>query len=159
MAWVVALTVLGRVGEARAQGSGYPSGVFDGLVYTCLAIDGSFALAGIITGVGSSMKLANGVVSKPWFVASGVFGIIHLGLGVGSLGLASETGYGRHLLNPVLAGIAAGHFAIGLWNVLVPLVGLMRPSASGPTVAPMVFNGRGAAGRRWGGLGVQVSGF
>ena len=154
----LALAVVGAVGEARAQG-GVPVGPPDGFVLSVMALDSTFGVMGFVTGIGSSVAVAQGRVSQRWFVWSAVSSLTNLGLGIAFLAGARELHYGGNTFNPFLAGIAVGHLAIGLWNGLMPIIGLNQGNPATPTIAPVVLSGQDAWGRRWSGLGIQVANF
>lgn len=156
--------VVGVVGEARAQGGALPpSGSFDGVVAVFALADASIGIVGLVTGVGSSMAVSRERVSNHWCVGSLITGTINLAVGGVALFGAFELAYGgRQLLNPFFAGIAAAHFAVGLWNMVMPAIGWktgLRPRspADESTVAPVFVTGR-LNGNRWSGVALQFSG-
>ena len=159
----VLLSLFVAVSEARAQGGVPPTGSFDAILVIISVADGTFAAAGAVTGIGSTIKLAQGKRSVPWFVSSAATGVINLALGIGALYLSPNNRYGQQTTyDPGVVAVGVGHLLVGLWNVLTPTLGFLRTPVRGevaPVVTPMVLGGQGPSGSRWNGLGVQFTGF
>lgn len=152
---VALAVVLAAATNARAQ---IASGSFDGLVYGVMAADIGFGLAGATTGAFATRALLRGDADNGWYKASLGMGLAQLGMSGLFLYGAVATRYDRMLMNPYLGAIAAGHLAVGLWNVVVGFAGLRpRDPGKGVAVQPTVVHGRGSVGNRFTGLGVLVS--
>lgn len=149
---MLAVAALGAAGQARAQY--YPAGALDGFVYGLMAADIGLGVSGLVTGTGSQLALLGPGEKNGWFKAAMVMGTVQLAMGgvflYGAVGLA----YGGQSLNPVMAGVALGHFAVGVWNLVTGTHGMTGWLGSW---TPTVVQGRGASGRRFTGLGVQVA--
>lgn len=139
--------------EARAQGSGYPSGVFDDFGRVLLVADVGLALTGVVTGLDATSALYSGKPSGRAMGASLVLGLIHLGAGAVATWLAFGTG---NQPDPVIGAIAAGHFVIAGWNLALPAIGAARASTQ-VSIHPALVSGRGAGGQLFGGFGVGGS--
>ena len=158
---ILLVAMFGFTRHAHAQGGAF-GGPIDGLEILIVAVEASFAVSGIATGIGSSVSVAQGTVDKRWFVTGGIMGTINIAMAVGALGNSKPANpiNGNRGFDPLLVSVGVGHLAIGLWNLVMPTIGFLRGrSEPGPTVVPMVFIGRGTSGSRWAGLGFQVSGF
>ena len=153
MKWPALLGLLVLAPAARAQGSGYPSGVFDDFGRVLLVADVGLALTGVVTGLDSTSAVYSGKPSGRAMGASLVLGLLHLGAGAVATWLGFTVG---HRPDPVIGAIAAGHFAIAGWNLALPAIGAARASTR-VSLHPTLVSGRGAGGRPFSGLGVGGS--
>ena len=145
--------------EARAQGSGFAGYGSGGalLLLGGFAVTGGLMIGGTVTGIGSSISVAERTASKNWFGASYAFGALNTIAGAIWIPVAIGSAGGRGI-DPGWAAMATAHLAIGLWNLITPTIGLLR-GAEVRTVAPVFISGRAVGGRRWSGLGVQLATF
>ena len=146
---MLVVAAVGAAGEARAQY--VPAGTFDVFIYGLMAADIGFGVSGLVTGTMSQRALLGPAEKNGWFRAAMVMGTLQLAMGGVFLYGAVELAYGGQALNPVMAGVALGHVAVGLWNVVTGTTGWLGG------FTPTVVSGRGASGRRFTGLGVQVA--
>lgn len=162
--WGVSLVVMLAAGarDARAQASNF--GPFADAITTVGFSVGSGILAGgLITGLGSTVSVARGRPNKAWFISSCILGTINLGGAAIFAHFALDPWSSLHKredgADARWAGVALGYAAGGLWNLIMPTVGIIRGSTQTLTIAPVVLSSRDVAGRRWTGLGLQVANF
>lgn len=104
---VAVLALFGATGEARAQGGSF--GSFPGLEIAFGVVDGSFAAAGVLTGIQSTLRLARGQRSPPWFIASAITGAFNLGVGVAAIAAARAPHLPGLAFYPEYVALGVGH--------------------------------------------------
>lgn len=115
-----------------------------------LAMIASVPLAGgVVTGIGSSIVVAKGTVSRGMFITAYVFS---------GLNFTSSAFWGVLATNssepdlPIAFTIM--HAAVGVFDLVMPTLGFAL--GPGPRVAPVPVGGRDAGGLLWGGAGLQL---
>jgi hypothetical protein len=155
VASVFGAVTLGAAPEAHAQDG---MGALLAFVVAGVALDAGVAVGGLTTGIGSSVHVGLGNYRRGWFISSYVFGGLNLGLSIMWSSLAAD--------NTSSAGtwgaFAAAHGTIAAVNLVMPTIGFVRGQQSSPYDAqlrPVVVGGLDAAGQRWTGAGLQLTGF
>ncbi len=159
------LLMLGTAREARAQGGYNPSGdIFNAVLVPALLIEAATLGGGVITGAGSTYALTEGERSVGWAATSYALAALNFVMsGLWTWAAAEFLGStGGDTGAAIFSALAIAHLSVGLWNVIVPTMGLAQAPPSqepGLRVAPTVLTGRAAGGGRWSGLGIRVAGF
>lgn len=151
-----ATTLLGAAPEARAQ--------YEALTVVLVAaavVDGGVAAGGLVTGIGSTVHVAQSHYRRGWFVAGLVFSGLNAAIAIPwTMESANAASHGHR--DPFFDGIAAAHISLATINLVVPTIGLIRGKSVDQPAAqlrPVVVGGTDAGGQRWTGAGLQIIGF
>jgi hypothetical protein len=149
----VLLIVMLAAPPAFAQGGYNPAGAIFPAALTIGVLETGFVVSSLATAVGSSTYRTPGWFASSYVNATGnslmtaacIFGIWQTARG--NLGKP----------DPLMVAGALGHGALTLWNLLAPTLALsMRKDE--PSITPTAMGGRDRSGRRWAGIGIQLSG-
>jgi hypothetical protein len=149
-----ALMTIGARPEAHAQCYGCGEALVP-LFVTGMVVEGGAVVGGLMSGIGSSVHLAQGTRGRGWFIASYVFGGLNI-VGAGVWKYVADNNFG----SSAFTGLSLAHATLAAFDLILPTAGFIGSrDGQQARLTPVVLGGLDAGGRRWNGAGLQLSHF